>query len=156
MRYVISVLAAGCAILTFHGSAWATAEKTATAATAAPSIRGATKSAGAPKQESVSKADTSMTLRGGQSGTELRSMTIEGEDRVHIDFGRPQLNLDLDPEQVSGLTRGTAADVLDRTVPDLATPLLSLSSGQRSPYPARPRLQQSATGAAARFRPSVK
>lgn len=105
---------------------------------------------------SSSPTDTSMTLQGGQSGTEFRSMTIEGEDRVHIDFGRPQLNLDLDPEDVPGLTRGTALDVLDRTIPDLASPLLALSSEVPSPYVARPWLKQFATGAVAHFRPAVK
>jgi hypothetical protein len=97
-----------------------------------------------------------MTLRAGQAGTEFRSMTIEGEDRVHVDFGRPELNLDLDPEDVPGLTRGTAADVLDRTVPDLTSPFLALSAADRSPFLARPWLRQFATGAVARFRPAVK
>jgi hypothetical protein len=100
--------------------------------------------------------DSSMTIRGGQSGKEFRSMTIEGEDRVHVDFGRPELNLDLDPEDVPGLSRGTALDVLDRTVPDLSTPLIALSSQERSPYLARPWLRQFATGSVARFRPEVK
>ena len=103
-----------------------------------------------------STSDSSMTMRAGQSGTEFRSMTVEGEDRVHIDFGRPDLKLDLDPEDVPGLTRGTAVDVLDRTVPDLASPLIALSAEGQSPYVARPWLQQFATGAVARFRPAVK
>ncbi len=101
-------------------------------------------------------ADTSMTLRAGQSGTEFRSMTIEGEDRVHVDFGRPELNLDLDPEDVPGLTRGTAMDVLDRTVPDLSSPMIALSAQEPSPFIAKPWLRQFATGAVARFRPAVK
>src|SRR5690349_2762382 len=100
--------------------------------------------------------DSSMTIRGGQTGKEFRSMTVEGEDRVHVDFGRPELNLDLDPEDVPGLTRGTALDVLDRTVPDLASPLVALSAQDRSPYLARPWLREFATGSVARFRPAVK
>jgi hypothetical protein len=98
----------------------------------------------------------SMTLRAGQGGTEFRSMTVEGEDRVHVDFGRPELKLDLDPEDVPGLTRGTAMDVLDRTVPELASPLAAISAQERSPFVARPWLRQFATGAVARFRPAVK
>jgi len=105
--------------------------------------------------KSAAAAD-SMTLRAGQSGTEFRSMTVEGEDRVHVDFGRPELNLDLDPEDVPGLTRGTALDVLDRTVPDLATPMVAISAKERSPYVARPWLRQFATGSVAHFRPAVK
>ena len=136
MRYASAVLAAAIAVAASGNSAWAAAKP------AAPSP--------------AAGADTSMTLRGGQSGTEFRTMTVEGEDRIHIDFGRPDLKLDLDPEKVPGLTRGTAVDVLDRTVPDLAAPLLALSSGERSPYVSRPWLRQFATGAVARFRPSVK
>jgi hypothetical protein len=111
----------------------------------------------APKKAGAAASeDTSMTMHAGQSGTEFRSMTIEGEDRVHVDFGRPELNLDLDPEDVPGLTRGTALDVLDRTVPDLSSPLVALSAREHSPYIARPWLRQFATGSVARFRPAVK
>jgi hypothetical protein len=125
---------------------------------AAPRSAGAaetakSKSAPAPPQAS---SDSSMTIRGGESGKEFRSMTVEGEDRVHVDFGRPELVLDLDPQDVPGLSRGTALDVLDRTVPDLSTPLIALSSQDRSPYTARPWLRQFATGSVARFRPAVK
>src|SRR6266576_5627949 len=103
-------------------------------------------SAGAGVATAGARADSSMTLRAGQTGTDFKSMTIEGEDRVHVDFGRPELNLDLDPEDVPGLTRGTALDVLDRTVPDLSTPMITLSSQERSPYLGRPWLRQFATG----------
>src|SRR5438477_1888709 len=87
---------------------------------------------------SASAADSSRTIRAGESGKEFRSMTVEGEDRVHVDFARPELTLNLDPEDVPGLTRGTALDVLDRTVPDLAAPFIALSGQERSPYVARP------------------
>src|SRR2546426_8979786 len=120
-------------------------------AMAALAAAGETRAAASP-----ASSDSSMTLRAGQAGTEFRSMTVEGEDRVHIDFGRPELILDLDPEDVRGLTCGTAVDVLDRTVPDLVSPLIALSAEVRSPYVARPWLQQFATGAVARFRPAVK
>src|SRR5882762_794257 len=110
----------------------------------------------APAAGGAQTSDSSMTLRAGQAGTEFRSMTVEGEDRVHVDFGRPDLNLDLDPEDVPGLTSGSAMDVLDRTVPDLATPMITLSAQERSPYVGRPWLRQFATGSVARFRPAVK
>ncbi|HYR51670.1 MAG TPA: hypothetical protein VET83_03550 [Candidatus Dormibacteraeota bacterium] len=114
-------------------------------------------SAAAPAVKAAPSAasDSSMTLRAGQAGTEFRSMTVEGEDRVHIDFGRPELTLDLDPEQVPGLTRGTALDVLNRTRPELSTPLIALSSQERSPYVAKPWLRKFATGPVAVFRPAV-
>ena len=125
--------------------------------TATPDAKATPVAKAAPETKSApSTSDSSMTMRAGQSGTEFRSMTVEGEDRVHIDFGRPDLKLDLDPEDVPGLTRGTAVDVLDRTVPDLVSPLIALSAEGQSPYVGRPWLQQFATGAVARFRPAVK
>src|SRR5258705_8095442 len=90
------------------------------------------------KAPAATSADSSMTIHAGETGKDFRSMTVEGEDRVHVDFVRPELHLDLDPEEVPGLTRGTALDVLDRTLPDLSTPLIALSSQERSPYVARP------------------
>src|SRR5882762_8076248 len=86
---------------------------TATAKAAPDTKATATAKATPNAKATPATSDTSMTLRAGQSGTEFRSMTVEGEDRVHIDFGRPELNLDLDPEDVPGLSRGTAMDVLD-------------------------------------------
>src|SRR2546428_9100121 len=105
-------------------------------AMAALAAAGETRAAASP-----ASSDSSMTLRAGQPGTEFRSMTVEGEDRVHVDFGRPDLNLDLDPEEVPGLTSGSAMDALDRTVPDLSTPMITLSAQERSPYVARPWLR---------------
>jgi hypothetical protein len=101
-------------------------------------------------------ADSGMTLRGGQEGTVFRTLTVEGEDRVHVEFERPALELALDPAQVPGLDLGTARDVLDRTLPDLVTPLLATSTAGGSPYLARPWLQQFGTGAVVRFRPETR
>ena len=100
--------------------------------------------------------DTTLTLRGGQDGTVFRTLTVEGEDRVHVDFARPELALDLQPGDVPGLDLGTARDVLDRTLPDLVAPLLASTSAFRSPYLARPWLRQFGCGAVARFRPEGK
>ncbi len=108
----------------------------------------------APKQ--AADHDSSMTLKGGAEGTEFRSMTVQGEDRIHLDFDRPPVTVDLDPEKVAGLDLGSARDVLNRTVPDLVTPLSALSSKERSPYLARPWLRQFASGSVAQFRPEVK
>jgi hypothetical protein len=124
------------------------------AALAAAILFGATATHAAPGKPAAK--DSTMTLHGGQEGTELRSMTIEGEDRVHIEFERPTLDLDIDFEKVPGLERGTALDVLDRTLPDLTTPFLALSAKAPSPYMGRPWLRQFASGAVARFRPDVR
>ena len=112
--------------------------------------------AGPGARAASAASDSAMILRGGQEGTVFRTLTVEGEDRVHVDFERPTLDLDLDPTQVPGLDLGTARDVLDRTLPDLVTPMLSVSSADESPYLARPWLRQFGTGALVRFRPETR
>ncbi len=108
------------------------------------------------EQKAESAADSSMTLRGGQERTDFRTMTVEGEDRVHLEVERPTLTLDLDPEKVGGLESGTASDVLNRVAPDLMTTYLEYSAHNASPYLARPWLRQFGTGSVARFQPNVK
>jgi hypothetical protein len=108
----------------------------------------------APKPTRAVK-DTSLVLRGGADGTAFQSLTVQGEDRIQIDFERPPLVLDLDLEKAPGLEWGSAQDVLDRTVPDRVTPLASLSSRQPSPYVASPWITRFAEGAVARFRPQI-
>jgi hypothetical protein len=100
--------------------------------------------------------DSTITLRAGQDGTVFRSLTVEGEDRVHFEFERPTLKLDLDPSKAPGLDWGSARDVLDRTVPDLAAPLVAQSALQASAGVAHPWLGHFASGDVARFRPDVK
>jgi len=105
---------------------------------------------------SSASSDTTMTLHGGQERTDFRTLTVEGEDRVHVEVERPPLALDLDPDKVPGLESGTAADVLNRVAPDLTTAYLATSANQPTPYVAHPWLSQFATGAVARFEPNVK
>jgi hypothetical protein len=112
--------------------------------------------AAAPTPAAASRPDSGMTLRGDREGTVFRSLTVEGEDRIHFEFERPPLRLDVDPLQAPGLDLGSTRDVLDRTVPDLAAPLVALTAHEPSPYLARPWLGQFASGAVARFRPDVK
>lgn len=100
-------------------------------------------------------ADSSMTLRGGEEGTVFRTLTIEGEDRIHFELERPELRLELDPEKAPGLDWGSARDVLDRTTPDLLTPFLATTARDRSPYIAHPWLSHFASGVVATFRPEV-
>jgi len=109
-----------------------------------------------PSTTNASSSDTTMTLHGGQARTDFRTLTVEGEDRVHVEVERPPLALDLDPDKVHGLESGTAADVLNRVAPDLTTAYLATSTNQPMPYVARPWLSQFATGAVARFEPNVK
>src|SRR5438034_10056260 len=97
-------------------------------AMAALAAAGETRAAATP-----ASPGSSMTLRAGQAGTEFRSMTVEGEGRVHIDFGRRDLTLDLDPQNVPGVSGGTALDVLDRRGHELSAPRVGLSADVRSP-----------------------
>lgn len=101
-------------------------------------------------------ADSGYTIKGGQDRTDLRSLTVEGEDRVHVTIDRPVLALDLNPESVTGLEFGSARDVLDRVSPDLTSAYLAMSADSRSPYPGRPWLGQFASGSVARFQPAVR
>lgn len=102
-----------------------------------------------------SSSDSAMTLQGGAEGTAFHSLTVQGEDRIHLEFDRPELRLELDPMKAPGLDHGTAADVLERSAPEYTAPLLALSTADRSPCLARPYLREFASGAVARFRPEV-
>lgn len=125
------------------------ATKPAPSTTSALSDSSATESKPGPGQDDL-------TLKGTQEGTAFKSLTVEGEDRVHVDFDRPELELDLDPLQAPGLAGGSSRDVLDRTTPDLAAPLLRSSATETSPYLARPYLHVFASGPVARFSPEVR
>jgi len=106
----------------------------------------------------ASRADSSdgRTLKGGEEGTVFRTLTVQGEDRIHIEVERPTLRLDMDPDQAPGLDRGDVRDVLERTTPDLEAPLLATSARVASPYVAHPWLAHFPEGPVARVRPDVK
>jgi len=102
-----------------------------------------------------SAAADSMVIEGGHEGTVFRSLTVEGEDRVHLEIDRPGLRLDLDPSSAPGLDLGGTLDVLDRTRPDLVAPLFGTVAATTSPVTGRPWLDEMRTGPVARFRPQV-
>ncbi len=109
-----------------------------------------------PKSVRAAAPDTGMTLKADREGTVFKSLTIEGEDRIRIEFERPPIELDLDPEKAPGLEWGSARDVLDRSVPDFVAPFVSQSARESSPFVARPWLGEFVPGAVARFRPQVE
>ncbi|UCF04104.1 MAG: hypothetical protein JSV33_09110 [bacterium] len=100
--------------------------------------------------------DSAMALKGGEEGTAFGSLTIEGEDRVRIEFDRPVLSLDLDPVNAPGLDWDNTWDVLGRCSIDFISPLIGLSATQRSPYMPRPWFEEFSTGDVVRFRPALK
>jgi hypothetical protein len=105
--------------------------------------------------EETSGGEPDMTLRGGEEVTAFGSLTVEGEDRIHVTFDRPVLELAIDPATAPGLDWGSPADVLMRTAPNRVEPFLALSAQERSPYLGKPWLRQFATGSVAVFRPQV-
>jgi hypothetical protein len=121
---------------------------------AAPGVAGKKQQVGARSEGSA--PDTTMTLKGGQEGTTFKSLRIEGEDRVRIEFDRPALGLDIDPREAPGLKWEGIHSALDRHGLDLVSPYLSRSAAKRPPLYARPWLDRFATGGVARFRPNVE
>jgi hypothetical protein len=125
-----------------------TAAKTpATAATAASAATAGT--------AATKPGDADYTMPGGQEGTVFKSLTVEGEDRVHLEFERPELVPDIDPHTAPGLDPAGASDVLTRSGPDLVRPFAATSALERSSWVARPWLSRFTTGPVARFRPDV-
>jgi hypothetical protein len=144
----------------------ATSAATAAKKSGATAKPPASSSARTPESATTSKPEAAvsnakapaadMTLRGGEEGTVFRTLTVQGEDRIHIEVERPKLRLDMDPEKAPGLERGDVKDVLERTTPDLTAPLLGVSAREASPWVARPWLSHFPEGSVARVRPDVK
>jgi hypothetical protein len=112
---------------------------------------------GAPTAASVT-ADSSATrtIKGGESGAVLESMTVEGEDRVRIEFERPSLRIDVDPQKAPGLEWGGMGSVLDPIHLGLIRPLITRSAFDRTDRIARPWLDTFREGAVARFHPRLE
>src|SRR4029453_7070180 len=91
------------------GAAPAATTPTTGAAPAAPAAPAVAKPKPRPSAAAKTKAkpitgptvsasgDSTYTLKSGQEGTVFKSLTVEGEDRIRLDFERPELKLDLDP-----------------------------------------------------------
>ncbi len=107
-------------------------------------------------EESTTEPDSGLVLKGGEDGTVLRTMTIQGEDRIRIEFDRPTLDLTLDPRAASGLEWGSVMDILDQGEPDMIGPLLRETARDRTPFRPRPWLMTFSSGPVARFRPDVE
>jgi hypothetical protein len=106
-------------------------------------------------KKSTAEAD-SMSLKGGTEGTVFKSLRIEGEDRVRIDFERPSLNLDVDARSAPGLEWEGFHSVLERDNVDLFHPFLTRTAKDEMPVYARPWLDRFTSGGVARFRPTVE
>lgn len=109
----------------------------------------------ARQADTGSDPDSSMALKGGEEGTVLKSLTIEGEDRFRIEFERPPLVLDLDPSRAPGLDWDSTWEILGRTDIDFLAPLVAESAHMPSPYMPRPWLDKFQIGDVVRFRPAL-
>jgi hypothetical protein len=104
----------------------------------------------------AAESDEDMKLHGGEDGTIFKSLRIEGEDRVRIEFDRPSLNVDLDLRDAPGLEWEGIHTVLNKRDLDLISPYLDRTSTERPPYFARPWLDGFSSDAVARFRPALE
>lgn len=100
-------------------------------------------------------ADTTMSLQGGGEGTIFKSLRIEGEDRIRIEFDRPGLDLALDARTAPGLDFEIVRAALARNDHDYVMPFLSRSAVTRGPLYARPWFGDFVSGSVVRFRPAL-
>lgn len=91
-----------------------------------------------------------MTLKGGQDGTVLKDLTIEGEDMISVVFARPELVLDLPLRKAPGLVWD---DSWEKT--DLFGSLLRMTAFDGPECLARPWLSLFVSGKVAVFRPEA-
>jgi len=97
-----------------------------------------------------------LKLEGEADGTVFRTLTITGEDRISIEFERPELSLDLDPRDAPGLEWGNPLGVLQRSGIDLAGPFLEASAAIPSRGLADDWITIFRADAVARFRPALE
>lgn len=86
----------------------------------------------------------------------FRDLIVEGEDRIRIEFERPELRIDVDPQSAPGLEWGSIQEVLNRNQVDRVSPLVSFSSYEHLPRYARPWLDGFASQDIVRFQPSIE
>src|SRR5512140_2404623 len=87
-RIRIVLFGVACTLLTVHGAN-------------AADTKGA--KPGASKKETTATPDSTMRIKAGEAGKTFNNITVEGEDRVRVNFDRPELKLDVDPSKAPGL-----------------------------------------------------
>src|SRR5690349_12837861 len=147
----IVLFGVACALLCAYGANAAETKGAKPAAT-----KEATVKAPASKTGSTAMPDSTMRIKAGESGKNFNSITVEGEDRVKVNFDRPELKLDVDPSKAPGLDWESVWAALGADEFNFVDPVLSRSVYERSPYAPRPWLDSMHQGAIATFRPDVK
>jgi hypothetical protein len=107
------------------------------------------------KKTAAAQPDSTMTIKAGTEGKNFNSITVEGEDRVRVQFDRPELVLDVDPSKAPGLDFQSVWTALGAESFDFVDPLLARSASDRSPYAPCPWFDSFRDGPVARFRPAV-
>jgi hypothetical protein len=108
-----------------------------------------------PAGAEPSDPDSSMVIPGGSEGATLKDMTVEGEDKIRIEFERPALDLDLNPREAPGLDWDHRPDVINRTDVSFDRPFLRATAGRMSPYLGCPWFDRFTTDPVARFHPKM-
>ena len=108
-----------------------------------------------PKKTTATAPDSSMRIEAGAEGKNFNSITVQGEDRVRVQFDRPELKLEVDPASAPGLDWESVWTALGAESFDFVDPLLDRSVYERSPYAPRPWLDSFRDGPVARFRPEL-
>ena len=83
-------------------------------------------------------SDSTMAIPAGVDGVDLGAFTVEGEDRIRIEFERPVLDLALDPRSVGGLDRSRPDDIVERKPLDTTTAYLRTGTRSLDPLTTRP------------------
>jgi hypothetical protein len=93
-----------------------------------------------------------LRLEGRSEGSDLGSLTVQGEDRIRIEYERPRLDLDRDlrPRQAPGLDWENTWESVD-----LFSRLMESTAFSDCPYLGRPWLTQFSPEEVARFAPRV-
>jgi hypothetical protein len=137
-RHRIVMSGVACALLLAHGANAA-----------------GTKTNDTQKKATAAAPDSTMRIEAGAEGKNFNSITVEGEDRVRVQFDRPELKLEVDPAAAPGLDWESVWAALGAESYDFVDPLLDRPLHERSPYAPRPWLDSFRDGPVARFRPEL-
>jgi hypothetical protein len=107
------------------------------------------------KKTTAATPDSTMRIEAGAQGKNFNSITVEGEDRVRVQFDRPELKLEVDPAMAPGLDWESVWVALGPESFDFVDPLRDRPLHERSPYAPRPWLDSFRDGPVARFRPEL-
>jgi hypothetical protein len=162
-KRIFEAVTAAAAVGTVHvllfAVTWAAPTQETDASAPASAVATQKTDVSAPASTEAAAAEASppgMKLEGGADGTVFGRLTITGEDRISIEFERPELSLDLEPRDAPGIEWGDPLGVLQRSGIDRAAPFLEASTTIRSYGLADEWVTVFRDDAVARFRPQLE